>query len=298
MNLTAYSVAFLAILIIGNASAEEASADQIKEMISDGALNLSTYAYVRDADASILYSNSSIEAEFQASKVTQGMVNLTSQEGWWEAKLTATGREESLGWEGYFVNGSEYWKEGDNWTEFIIDDPASIMADYNEMPGQANLVNLSAMELLGTEICDGEECYVLSGTPPEPVLQRMLGVQLLAAFYPSPFTMPAELGDEDEEVLDISNLMNNSSIEITAWISKDFGLLKRLDINSSLVMTPEMLGISPLEFRIESTLNESTTYSQCGSSIEIELPPEALEGVTYRTEGTDWRWMVFGTIKP
>ena len=63
-------------------------------------------------------------------------------------------------------------------------------------------------------------------------------------------------------------------------------------------MTPEMLGISPLEFRIESKLNESTTYSQCGSSIEIELPLEALEGVTYRTEGTDWRWKVFGTIKP
>ncbi|MBN1322985.1 MAG: hypothetical protein JW986_03165 [Methanotrichaceae archaeon] len=294
----AYTIAFLALLMIGTAFAEEPAADQIKAMVAEEAINLATYSYERVAEASIRYSNSSFEADFQASKVTQGMVNLTSQEGWWEAKLTATGREESLGWEGYFVNGSEYWKEGDNWTEFIVDDPASIMADYNEMPGQANLVNLSSMELVGTEICDGEECYVLSGTPPEPVLQRMLGVQLLAAFYPSPFTMPSELGDEDEEVLEISNLMNNSSVEITAWASKDSGLLKRLDINSSLVMTPEMMGISPSEFRIESTLNESTTYSQFGSSIEIELPPEALEGETYRTEGTDWRWAVFGKIKP
>jgi hypothetical protein len=194
------------------------------------------------------------------------------------------------------LNGSEYWKEGQNWTRFIINDKVRIMDDYNELHGQVDLIKYSDMSIAGQEIFQGEECYKLTGTPLRPIAEGILGLQLVSSFFLAPFPLPEELKSRSFD-MNKTDLINNSHIELTAWVSKNTSLLKRLEINASLVVSPEILNITAPDFRIESSINESTTYQNIGSAVKIELPKDA-QNESIRTKGTDWRWAVFGSVRP
>ncbi len=277
-------------------SAQQVSVDQIKQMMEKSATNLTTYTYTRSAESNILYTNKSINTSFNADKVTMGKVNLVNPSGWWSSNLTDKKSGEVLMWQGYFLNGSEYWKEGQNWTKFNISNPTQIMQDYNEIPDQIQLINYSNMKLVGSEKIGGVDSYKLVGTPKDMVYKGMIGLQLIAAYLPSPFPLPKELRTQTLNIRNTS-LMNNSDIIVTAWVSKNDSLLRRLDINSTLAITPQILNISSPDFKILSMVNESTIYQNFGSPVKIELPKDA-QNVSPRMMGTDWRWAVFGSVRP
>jgi len=281
---------------LATASAQDVSIDQLLQMMENSDENLTTYAYTRTAESRMLFSNESIHNEFDAAKTTEGKVNMVDQEGWWDAKLTDRANGEILTWEGYFLNGSEYWKEGQNWTKFIVNDKARIMDDYNELPGQVDLLRYSDMSIVGQEIFEGQEYYKLTGTPLGPIAEGIIGLQLVASYFPAPFSLPEELESRSFNMSE-TELSNNSRIELTAWVSKNTSLLKRLDINASLAVSPEILNITAPDFRIESSLSESTIYQNFGSAVKIELPKDA-QNESVRTEGTDWRWAAFGSVRP
>ena len=290
-------VIMLAILAAATiVSAQEVGVDQLKQMMEKSAGNLTTYTYLRSAQSDLRYSNSSLKTEFNAYKATDGKVDLLNKAGWWSSKLTDEESRKVLIWDGFFVNGSEYWKEGQNWTKFTINDTARIMQDYNEIPGQVNLMMFSNMKIVGSEKFQGKDSYKLVGSPKESIYDGMIGLQLLAAYFPAPFQLPAKLKNRTLEI-NSTSLMKNSHIVLTAWVSKDKSLLERLDINSSMAITPKILNISSPDFRIESTINESTVYSNFGSPLKIELPKEA-QNTSYRSMGMDWRWAVFGSVRP
>ena len=290
-------VIMLAILAAATiVSAQEVSVDQLKQMMEKSAGNLTTYTYLRSAQSDLRYSNSSLKTEFNAYKATDGKVDLLNKTGWWSSKLTDEESRKVLIWDGFFVNGSEYWKEGQNWTKFTINDTARIMQDYNEIPGQVNLIMFSNMKIVGSEKFQGQDSYKLVGSPKESIYDGMVGLQLLAAYFPAPFQLPAKLKNRTLNI-NSTSLMKNSHIVLTAWVSKDKSLLERLDINSSMAITPKILNISSPDFRIESTINESTVYSNFGSPLKIELPKEA-QNTSYRSMGMDWRWAVFGSVRP
>lgn len=287
----------IALALCEAAYAEENSINQLKQTMVESADNLTTYAYFRTGDTKISYDNDSLHDEFQAVKVTSGKVDLIRHLGSWRSELMDLGNGDVLSWEGYFLNDSEFWKEDDNWTKFIINDSSAIMEEYNELPGQVNLINHSLMQIVGQESIDGQELIKIEGTPIEPIYEGIIGLQLLAAFFPSPFPLPEDIKDGSLDA-DESALMNNSSIVLTAWVSRDDGMLRRLDINSSLAITPKILNIESPDFLIVSTVNESTTYRDFGSPAEIVLPEEATQNESFRTKGSDWRWAVFGTVRP
>ena len=290
-------VIMLAILATATiVSAQEVSVDQLKQMMEKSAGNLTTYTYLRSAESDLRYSNSSLKTEFNAYKATDGKVDLLNKTGWWSSKLTDEESRKVLTWDGFFVNGSEYWKEGQNWTKFTVNDTARIMQDYNEIPGQVNLMMFSNMKIVGSEKFQGQDSYKLVGSPKESIYDGMVGLQLLAAYFPAPFQLPAKLKNRTLNI-NSTSLMKNSHIVLTAWVSKDKSLLERLDINSSMAITPKILNISSPDFRIESTINESTVYSNFGSPLKIELPKEA-QNTSYRSMGMDWRWAVFGSVRP
>lgn len=281
---------------LGTASAQDVSIDQLLQIMENSDENLTTYTYTRTAENRMLFSNESNRKEFNSAKTTEGKVNMVDQEGWWDAKLTDRANGEILTWEGYFLNGSEYWKEGQNWTKFIVNDKARIMDDYNELPGQVDLIKYSDMSIVGQEIFQGEECYKLTGTPLGPIAEGITGLQLVASYFPAPFPLPEELKSRSFNMSE-TELYNNSRIELTAWVSRNTSLLKRLDINASLAVSPEILNITASDFRIESSLNESTIYQNFGSAVKIELPKDA-QNESIRTKGTDWRWAAFGSVRP
>jgi hypothetical protein len=265
-------------------------------MSEKSAGNLTTYTYTRSANSDFIFTNASLKTEFDAYKATKGQVDLVNKSGWWSSNLTDEESRNILNWEGYFVGSSEYWKQGQNWTKFPVNDTARMMQNYNEIPGEVNLLKYSNLKIVGSEKFQGEDTYKLVGSPFEFICKGICGLQLLSAYIESPLPMPEKLKNGTLE-FNTTSLENNSHTVLTAWVSKDKYLLKRLDINSSLTVTPKILNISSPDFKIVSTLNESTVYDNFGSHLNIVLPKEA-QGPYSPIKGTDWRWAVFGSIRP
>ena len=278
-------------------SAQEANIQQLKQTTENSAKNLTSYTYSRSAESMLIYSNSSLRKEYDAYKTTNGKLDLVNQKGWWGSNLTDEETGDVLTWEGYFINGSENWKEGMNWTSLNVTDTAQVLQAYNEIPGQVNLIKYSNMKIVGMEKMQGEDYYKIMGSPIGSIYTGMTGLQLLAAYFPSPFALPDKLKNG---TFDISNtsLINNSRIVLTAWISKNDSTLRRLDINSSLTVTPKILNISSPDYKIMSTINESTVYSNFGSPAMIVLPKDAQNASPSRMIGANWRWALFGSVRP
>lgn len=287
-------IAILAVFTV--VSAQEVNVTQLKQMMESSLGNLTTYTYARSAESDIIYTNNTTHNEINLAKSTNGEVDLVNQSGMWSSNLTDRSNGNVLAWDGYFVNGSEYWKEGQNWTRFYVRNRAEIMEDYNEIPGQVNLLRYSNVKIVGSENFQGEDVYKLVGSPVLPIYRGMIGLQLLTAYIGSPFPLPERLLRQS---LDIrrTGLLNNSSIVVTAWVSKNDSSLRRLDINSSLNITPQILNITSPNYTIMSTINESTVYDNFGAPLKIELPAGA-QNESYRLRATDWRWAVFGSVRP
>ncbi len=288
-------IAFVALLLPA-AFAEDLSVDQLKQMMTQSADNLTSYTYSRSAQSTIIYSNESLQDKFAAIKATEGKVNLTAKSGWWSHRLTDIGDGQVLTWQGYFLNGTEFWKEGENWTQFNITDPDALLADYNELPGQAALLNYSDLLITGTETIDGEDCYKIAGEPIPLIEKTILGTQIFASYLSSPFPLPDEFDNKNFD-FDNTSILENGNVSITAWISKQTSLLRRIEIDSSLTLTPSILKIEELNFTIHSDLHEQTDYSNFGESVQIVLPEES-QNQTTRMKGADYRWAIFGLVEP
>jgi len=282
-------------------SPQEVHVDQLKQLMEKAGENLTTYTLSRSTDAKLLYTNASLRKDFIGTNTEAAKVDLVNQSAWWDTKIIDKGSGEVLTWEGYFVNGSEYWNEHGGWTKFRINNTSKVFGDYNEFPGQINLIKFSNMRVVGLENIQGEDFYKLVGSPIEPILEGMISQQVLAAYLPSPFPMPEQIKKRSIDI-DNTSLINSSSVTLTAWVSKDKSLLKRLDINSSLTITPKILNISSPDFRIKSSINQSTVYNDFDSHQKIELPKEAQnKSIQVKDEywrwapDEDWRWTVLGS---
>ena len=289
-------IALISLLYLPVVFAEDVSVDQLKQMMTASANNLTTYTYARSAESTIIHSNESLQDKFAAEKATNGKVNLTAQSGWWSHQLTDNGTGQVLSWQGYFLNGTEYWKEGDNWTQFIIDDPDAVMADYNELPSQVALLNYSNLSITDAQTIDGEDCYIIAAEPIPLIKEAILGTQIYAAYLSSPFPMPDEFDNKNFD-LDNTSILGNSNVSVTAWVSKQTYLLRRIEIDSSLTLTPAILQIEEQDFTIQSTLQERTDYGNFGDDVQIVLPLES-RNYSPRTKGADWRWAIFGLVEP
>lgn len=278
------------------AFAEDVSVDQLKQSMTASADNLTTYTYTRSAESTIDYSNKSLQDKFSGIKATEGKVNLTTKAGWWSHILTDNASGEILTWQGYFSNGTEYWKEGDNWTQFIIDNPDEIMADYNEIVSQVALLSYSNLSIIGTEAVDGEDCYIIAADPIPVIKETILGTQIYAAYLASPIPMPDEFESKNFD-LDNTSIRANSNVSVIAWVSKQTSLLRRMEIDSSIALSPSILEIEEPDFAIKSALKERTDYGNFGEAVQIVLAPES-QNNTPRTKGADWRWAVFGLVEP
>lgn len=289
-------IVLISFLLFPAAYAEDVSVDQLKQMMTRSADNLTSYTYSRFAESTIIYSNESLQDAFGAIKATEGKVNLTSQSGWWSHRLTDRGNGQVLSWQGYFINGKEFWNEGENWTQLNLTDADAVKADYNELPGQAELLNYSELQVTGSEEMGGEDCYRLSAEPIPMIQKAILATQIFASYLSSPFPLPDEFKADGFD-FDNTSILDNSDVSVTAWVSKQTSLLRRIEINSSLTLTPTILLIQEQNFSIQSDMHETTDFGNFGEPVQIVLPDEKIN-LTYRMQGADWRWAVFGLVEP
>ncbi|MDD1753425.1 MAG: hypothetical protein LUQ38_10110, partial [Methanotrichaceae archaeon] len=175
-------------------SAQNIVSDQmLRQKMEMAGKNLTTYTYDRFAEADLLYKNATLQKELKAHKLTEGKVDLVNKLGSWNSNLTDEDTGKILTWLGYFVNGSEYWKIDKDWTKLMVNNTTQIMEEVNELPGQINLIKYSNMKVAGSENLQGENYYKLVGSPIESIDKGIIGLQLMALYFASPFSLPEKL---------------------------------------------------------------------------------------------------------
>jgi len=289
-------VALASLLLLSIAFAEDIGTDNLKQTMKKSADEVVSYDYSRIAQSDIVYKNESKQDIFEETKTTSGKVNLTARTGWWSHQLKETGTNEVLLWQGYLINDTEHWKEGENWTQFILNDSEAVMEDYNELPGQVELLNYSDITITGSEEIGGFDCYRITAEPISLIQKAILGTQIYASYLASPFSLPDEL-DATGFNFENTSIIENSDVSVTAWVSKNDSLLRKIKIDSSLTLTPDILNIDDQNFTIQSILHETTDYTGFNQPVQIELPLEAAN-TSYRLQGADWRWGIFGLVEP
>jgi len=256
--------------------------------------NLSSYTYSGSADSSVLYRNSSFEKRLEVFQTTEGKVDLLKNSAWWSSNLATEKNAKGLSSQNYFINGSAYRNIGENWTKSDFNNTSRINYDFNEILGQIALIENSNINLSGSENIGGKDYYKLQGRPTDAIYKVIIGRQILSALFASPIQLPEKLKNQSINI-DASGLINQSNVVVTAWVSKDNSLLKKLDINASSTITPQVLNISSPDFKIETSLNESTVYGNFGSQMMIELPKEA-QNESSLLKGAAWTNAVRGYI--
>lgn len=295
MNAKLVILMLLTMLVISiAASTAEVSVGQLEQLMSKSAENLSSYAYSRSSDSSAWYSNASIEKKLEAFKTTAGKVDIRNESAWWSSKLATERNGKALNWQSYFIDKSAYLNVGKNWTKLDFNNASRFNYDFNELLGQIGLIENSNMKISGSEKVGGKEYYKLIGKPADPIYKAIIDRQILLALFASQIEFPEKLKNQSIDTSKI-DLMNISNIVTTAWVSKDNNLLERLDINSSLTITPQILKISSPDFKIKTTLNESTVYNNFGSQMKIELPKDA-QIESSLLKGSAWSRAVLGSI--
>lgn len=198
------------ILLIFTAIAWGQSFELQRDAMIAASDEVATYTYSRLAHSTIVYSNDTTSTEFMAEKATLGGVNLTARAGWWRHSLTDATEGINLSWEGYLLNGTEYWKEDGNWTQFNLTDVQAVLDDYDELPSQMELLNYSNLSESGSELIDGEECIKFEGEPDPFIKRATLANQLFASYLSSPFPLPDEF-DRESFDLDGTSILNSSA---------------------------------------------------------------------------------------
>lgn len=171
----------------------------------------------------------------------------------------------------YLISGVYYMKtdipsEGEAWLKYDI--PEEYWEDYSnqidQMEQQIDLLEYADVELLGTEIVNGIECYVLD-------------VQAdFAKFFEAMLQQP-EIGSilADDEYPSFEEFISDYSY--TSWISKDEYFLIKYETSYRLDMDSESMGLPPEEtFDMSMEMEATAVISNHNQPVSIELPAEAL----------------------
>lgn len=135
---------------------------------------------------------------------------------------------------------------------------------------QVELLESAEVDIIGSEIVQGVDCYVLRLTPNMVQLWETIIQQATLGFG-------WDLGwpEFTEEILDEAFY----SFSVKQWIAKDTYFLVKVEIDMTIELTAEALEVEEGELSIDSALTMlAYNYNQ---PVSIELPPEAEEAIEY-----------------
>ncbi|HEY49598.1 MAG TPA: hypothetical protein G4O13_06090 [Dehalococcoidia bacterium] len=214
--------------------------------------------------------------------------------------VEATGEESvDISLESYVLGDAQWIKmeapgEPDEWQMMVMP------PDYSDpmliMDPQFDVLEGSKFNLLGTEVIEGEDCYIMEVIATEETfLQALLDQQQLGQQY-------------NHQPIDFSTMLMSKlytefmDISMTQWVTKDTYLLKKVDMSLDLHMSKESLakfGIPIPEetedFEIYMAMDIDMIVSNYNLPLLIELPTEAALLVPifhyktdYATGGNPW----------
>lgn len=171
---------------------------------------------------------------------------------------TATALEE------YLQNDTVYMKIDGSWTRMSLSVPDLWAAQ--DQAGQLELLNQSNITISGSETVEGKDCYKISVVP---AMQS--------------YAKAADQAGSLLGALNLIQLFNNSTMDLTYWIDKESLLLAKAEQAITLDLDPASLGLplkGPAEQRMRIKTESTIYYRDYNKSVQITLPPEAKNAVT------------------
>ena len=251
---------------------ETPSAEELKAMMIESVGKVETAAFAVDADQKIKLvnlqeTNRSLRTiNFETRSEGEGVMNVSARR--LKMAMTTTTSTDELGevvseMEMYMENDTIYTKIDGNWTR-MPGMPPEMWDQQNQVKTQAELLNASEIEFIGSEKVGGIAAYKVRVVPDMETFTLILSQQV---------------GSLPIYAMNLTDIFEESEMEWTTWISKDSALPLKSDVSLDMTITSDMMnlpgGESPeIEMEVES---ESTvTYSRYNEPIVIEVPEEAL----------------------
>ena len=141
--------------------------------------------------------------------------------------------------------------------------PEGYWEQMSQVEYQIELLEAAQLEVIGSEMVEGVDCYVLQLTP---------DLEQLWQFYMQQAQVTGEVPEES-----LQDIFQTFSVK--QWIDKDTYFLTKAEIDMVMELTPEDMG-SPEEEGV-MTMNIAMSFwgYDYNQPVSIELPPEAEEAV-------------------
>jgi hypothetical protein len=250
---------------------EKPSPEELKAMMIESVEKVETAAFTMDTDQTIKVTNNSETNRtlrtmtFETRSVGDGVLNVTARA--MKMTMTTTSSEDI----GEVVSEMEMYMKGDtmytnvdgNWTR-MPGMPEDMWDQQNQVRTQAELLNASEIELVGSEKVNGEDAYKVKVVPNTETFTMILNQQM---------------GSMPLYTMNMTEIFKESEMEWTTWISKDSHLPLKNQVALDLTLTADMMGLpvgemGDVEMEIKS--DSTIVYSNYNEPVVIEVPEEAM----------------------
>jgi|GEM_PF-5597735 len=252
--------------------------DWLKQRMIGTAGNITTYSYAVNSETNAFYTNSTSSSNVTVVSKSQGAVdmrNIAARSSMFLETMPKGGESKVDLLEIYFINGSDYTNWNGNWSSNAVPNITEGMKVHNEIVQQVNLIDMSGMEMAGAVVLDGQEAYVLRGSPSEQLYRTYIGLALVSAVASSPISLPRDILRASRDI-NSTQLLDNSEMVMTVWVDKDTYLLRKNMIVTKILATPETLNMTGEEdFMITAETTEISTFTGFGAPVMIALPDGA-----------------------
>jgi len=144
--------------------------------------------------------------------------------------------------------------------------PEGYWEDANQVKAQIEFVEVSQVEVIGSEKVRGVDCYVLQLTPDVKQLWQMVMQQ---AAVTGEEMLPPVAEEFLQEMF--------RSFSVKQWIAKDTYFLTKTEADMALELTPEAMGYPEEEGVATIDIAMSLLAYDYNQPVSITLPPEAKE---------------------
>ncbi len=251
---------------------EKPSPEELKAMMIESVEKIETVTFSTDTHQSIKLVNHSETnrtlrtMNFETKSEGEGVLNVSARA--MKMTMTTTATSEETGevtteLEMYMENDTLYTNTDGNWTK-MPGMPEEMWDQQNQVMVQAELLNASEIELVGTEEVGGEEAYRVKVVPDMETFTMILNQQM---------------GSMPFYAFNMTEIFEESEMEWTTWISVESHLPLKTQMSMALTLTDDLMNLpvgemSDIEMEIET--DSTVIYSNYNDPVEIVVPEEAL----------------------
>lgn len=154
------------------------------------------------------------------------------------------------------IDDKLYNKIDGQWTMSVVSNPARSFDERNKLKGLVNLISSSNIEMIGTEIVDGQNCYKVKVRPEMNAVRSILSAQA-------------------SSIQSAQSLSGSSDLSYTVWLTVDKCIPKKMDADIAFTLISDSIDIGLERMpssRIDVKVKDILVLSDFDSRDNTEVP--------------------------